>query len=287
MTDMGRKRDLLGCECGPRTRVCGQDHLPRRRPALQRSGAAAGAHVGLAVNGGDDVAAGLHPELIENRRAFARKPAEDACRIGHHVSHDADLAAGAFGAQCRRRAFVGREEERGDAVDLDPVALLGHLEVAAAKAGLDVGSGSPLRRRPALRRASSSCRRRRARRRAMPSGRRQRWSRSVSGSAVRRSSRCAGAPRPSSTKKISDSAASQCWPVCTTISSMAASRKAAESGADLMNWGRLPTMVTSFMPGERIRPACRHIPWPLRVCRQRAADSRPARQRSGSGAWIA
>ena len=57
----------------------------------------------------------------------------------------------------------------------------------------------------------------------------------ASASAVRRSSRYAGSESPSSSKKTADISASQCWPVCTTTSSIPAARSASESGPDLMN----------------------------------------------------
>ena len=56
----------------------------------------------------------------------------------------------------------------------------------------------------------------------------------------------AGSASESSAKNTAESVGSQCWPVCTTISSIPASRSARESGADLMNWGRLPTTVSSL-----------------------------------------
>ena len=56
-----------------------------------------------------------------------------------------------------------------------------------------------------------------------------------------------GSASPSSSKNTADSAGSQCWPVCTTTSSIPASRSATESGADLMNCGRFPTTVSSLI----------------------------------------
>ena len=53
-----------------------------------------------------------------------------------------------FGKRCPR-ALVRREEQLRELVDLDPRALFGHLEVAAAEACLDVGDGDAYgRRRP-------------------------------------------------------------------------------------------------------------------------------------------
>jgi len=54
-----------------------------------------------------------------------------------------DLARNFLIPQDRARALVGGEQERRDAVDLDPVALLRHREVSAAQSGLDVGDGEP------------------------------------------------------------------------------------------------------------------------------------------------
>ena len=95
----------------------------------------------------------------------------------------------------------------------------------------------PARRRPTRRpRASSSCRRRRAPSRAARASTAARICGCIAaGSAVRRSRRYAGSGSPSSSKKTADMSASQCWPVCTTTSSMPASRSATESGPDLMN----------------------------------------------------
>src|SRR5260221_3783104 len=58
---------------------------------------------------------------------------------------------------------------------------------------------------------------------------------------VRRSRRYAGSGIESSSKNPCDIAGSQCWPEWRTTSSIPASRGATERGADLMNWGRLPT----------------------------------------------
>ena len=91
------------------------------------------------MDGGDDVAAGLEPEpsrIVERSRA-SRPNEPRASAITSPTTWISPRTPSARSVVAR--ALVGREEERGDAVDLDPVALLGHLEVAAAKAGLDVG----------------------------------------------------------------------------------------------------------------------------------------------------
>ena len=54
-----------------------------------------------------------------------------------------DLAADALAAQRRGRALVGGEEVGRERVDLDPVALLRHRQVAAPQPRLDVRDGDP------------------------------------------------------------------------------------------------------------------------------------------------
>ncbi len=89
---------------------------------------------------------------------------------------------------CSRRPLVRREQKRGDAVDLDPVPLLGHRQVAAPQPGLDVRDRDRRRRAgPAAGERSSSCRRRRA---PSPAAPRRRAPRSAAAS--RRRPRCAG-----------------------------------------------------------------------------------------------
>ena len=82
---------------------------------------------------------------------------------------------------------------------------------------------------------------------------------SPAGSDVRRSSLWAGSGMPSSSKKTWDMAGSQCCPVCSTTSSIPASRSATERGADLMNWGRFPTTERTFVTLATIRGASRAV----------------------------
>ena len=91
-------------------------------------------NVRLAVDRRHDVA----PRLVRDRVALAGSGREAHARVGHHVAHDVELAAHALGAQGLGRPLVRAEEVRGDRVDLDPRALLGHREVSAAHARLDV-----------------------------------------------------------------------------------------------------------------------------------------------------
>ena len=75
--------------------------------------------------------------LDGDRRAGAigRKSAR---RVGHDVADHFDAAGDALGRELLGRPLVGTEEKRRELVDLDPVALLGHREVEAAQARLDV-----------------------------------------------------------------------------------------------------------------------------------------------------
>jgi hypothetical protein len=82
----------------------------------------------------DDVA----PRLERDRVSLACKRCEAGVRVGHHVSHDVDLARDSLVAEGVGRPLVGAEQIRGDRVDLDARVLLRHRQVAAAQAGLDV-----------------------------------------------------------------------------------------------------------------------------------------------------
>ena len=107
------------------------------------------------------------PGLVRDGEARPGDRREDPVRVGHHVADDVDPAEDSFSFERRPGAVVGAEQEPGEAVGLDAVPLLRHLEVAASKPGLDVGERERTRpRRRARPRASSSCRRRRARGRA-------------------------------------------------------------------------------------------------------------------------
>ena len=64
--------------------------------------------------------------------------------VGHHVADDVDLAADALAAQRLGGALVGGEEVGRERVDLDPVPLLRHRQVAASEPRLDVGDGDPV-----------------------------------------------------------------------------------------------------------------------------------------------
>ena len=83
------------------------------------------------------------PRLVRRRDALARDRREAKRRVGHHVADDERPSRDSFGGERRDRALVGAEQERREAVDLDPRPLLRHREVAAAEARLDVREGDP------------------------------------------------------------------------------------------------------------------------------------------------
>ena len=82
---------------------------------------------------------------------------EDPRCVGHDVADDVGLAGYALALECRRRALVGTEEDGREPVHLDPDVLLGHGEVAAPEAGLDMAE------RDARRRGGTRARQRRVR----------------------------------------------------------------------------------------------------------------------------
>ena len=123
-------------------RAPGSARGPRRSCAALRS------HVRLSMDGGDDVRAGC----VGRRDTFARDRREAQRCVGHHVADHLDMPCRALVAQRRRRSLVGAEQQRCEPVDLDPGALLGHRQVAAPKARLDVrerGAGLAAARAPA------------------------------------------------------------------------------------------------------------------------------------------
>ena len=90
------------------------------------------------------VATTYAPRLVRRRDALARDRREAKRRVGHHVTDDERLSRDSFGGERRDRALVGAEQERREAVDLDPRPLLRHREVAAAEARLDVRERDPV-----------------------------------------------------------------------------------------------------------------------------------------------
>ena len=94
--------------------------------------------VGLAVNGRDDVGARLEVERVEHVRSARSDRRELKRRVEHHVADDLAPPGDAFARQRLSRLVVGRKQDRRQAVDLDSVPLLGHLQIAAAEARLDV-----------------------------------------------------------------------------------------------------------------------------------------------------
>ena len=133
------------------------------------------AHVRLAVDGREQVAAGLDAEALERPRAVARERREPEAGVGHHVADDLDRGRRRLRARaCRASARPGRAGGRrcgrprsGSA----PRASRGRRCAGRPRRGR---AGRRLRRPRGRRRASSSCRRRRAPRPAAPPRARQR-----------------------------------------------------------------------------------------------------------------
>ncbi len=100
-------------------------------------------HVGLAVDGGDDVPARGESEPLEDGRPLPRDRAEPEARVRHDVADDLDPPRHALAAEGLRRALVRTEQQRGHPVDRDPVPLLRHRPVAAPQARLDVRDRNP------------------------------------------------------------------------------------------------------------------------------------------------
>ena len=178
------------------------------------------------------------------RLPAARDRLEEAGRVGHHVADDLAPSRHALARQLLRRALVGAEEQRGETVYLDPVPLLRHREDRSCGGPPRRGRRAPRRSPRGRRRGSCSCPPARRPSRGAPARRRRESARSSppgrpcagrvgtaarAGRARRRTP--ATAPRPSAA------------PCATTTSSIPASRKASERGADLTNWGRFPTTV--------------------------------------------
>ena len=69
------------------------------------------AHVRLAVDRRDDVAAGLEAEPREDLRALACDRRELEARVRHHVADDLDPPRDALAARGSRRALVRRQEQ--------------------------------------------------------------------------------------------------------------------------------------------------------------------------------
>ncbi len=133
-----------------------------------------------------------------------------AVRVDHHVADQLRPGAETLAGEVLHGRLGRGEEEVGQVVGHDPVALLRHARVERAKPGLDVRQprpppigDTPAWRPPGRRPGSSSCRRRRGRRPA-----RARASPAPGGAASRRSSPRADAlptPRLTSGSGISRS----------------------------------------------------------------------------------
>ena len=95
------------------------------------------------MQGDERVGAGLDPEPGGGpggpEAVFERDQGVD-----HRVADEVHALVGdAFGAQVLDRLLAVQEEQLGEAVGDDPVDLLGHRQVEAAQAGLDVGDRDP------------------------------------------------------------------------------------------------------------------------------------------------
>ena len=211
-----------------------------------------GLDVRLAVDGREHVAAGLHAEPVEDPGALTCDRREDPVRVRHHVADDLASPRDALRLELRGGALVRAEQERRHSVDGDPVPLLGHLGVEAPQPGLDVGDGRAARSRAPA---------------------------SVEFVSPKTSSQSAVPPRPPGGcgAPCARIGLAQVEPVARLGEGQLlvedfrqlgvvvlprvehdlldpASRSAAESGADLTNWGRLPTTVSTRIGGYTTRP---------------------------------
>ncbi len=84
------------------------------------------------------VATTYEPGSCGTGKCRPRERSEDARRVRHHVAHDVDPTEDAFVLERSLGAVVRAEEEPGEAVGLDAVALLRHREVAAPQPCLDM-----------------------------------------------------------------------------------------------------------------------------------------------------
>ena len=115
-----------------------QDGLFQAGQAVEDAGQPVGPDVCLTVDRGQHVAPRFEPEVRERGRSLQRGRCKLEARVVHDVADDLDPAGNAFAAKRVGAALVGAEEDVGNAVDLDPVVLLGHREVAAPESRLDV-----------------------------------------------------------------------------------------------------------------------------------------------------
>ena len=137
--DVGAELEPCPVECSARARVDREhDGLLEPADAFDDPPQALRGRVCLAVDREQEVSARLEPQLFERARALARDWREPQRRVGHHVADDLGPAGNALDGELLARALVRREEQLGQSVGLDPVALLRHREVAAAQPGLDV-----------------------------------------------------------------------------------------------------------------------------------------------------
>ncbi len=114
------------------------DGLAGAPEALEDAAEPIGLHVCLTVDCGGDEAARRELQRLEDARTLPGDRRESQGRVGHHVADDLDPTADSLRLERAARALVRTEEQGRNAVDLDPVALLGHREVAASKARLDM-----------------------------------------------------------------------------------------------------------------------------------------------------
>ncbi len=126
-------------ERSTRTRVCGEDdRLFDALEALDDPCEPVGPDVRLAVDRREHERPRLEAEPLEDVRPLARERREPHRGVRHHVPDDLDPSRHVLGEERFARALVRRQQQPGEPVDLDPVPLLGHLEVAASQPRLDV-----------------------------------------------------------------------------------------------------------------------------------------------------
>ena len=124
---------------GARARVRGEDdRLADPAEAVDDAREPLRWHVGLTVDRRDDVLVRDEPEprrMPERSRAIGAKRKQTSAITSPTTSMRPGTPSR---CERRRRPLVGAEEQLRDSIDGDAVSLLGHREVAAAQAGLDV-----------------------------------------------------------------------------------------------------------------------------------------------------
>ena len=114
------------------------DWVSRETQPFQNPRESSRLDVCLAVHRRNDVAAPFEPKIVQHLRMLSGDRNEADVHVSHDVANNLDAAGDALGRERLTRALVRREQERRGPVDLDPVVLLRHRQVAAPQAGLDV-----------------------------------------------------------------------------------------------------------------------------------------------------